>query len=440
MARDGAVLPVGEVTLDPVRDAATLAFTGVVTVLTGLLFGLAPAAAASRVDVNAMLKAGEAGPGSGVWRRHAGKSLVVAQVAISVTLLVATGLLVHSLQRLYRVETGLDANRVLFAGVYPALLRYDHARELELYRSMAAALEDAPGIETVSFARYDLGRGRLNFIAPHLFATLGVPLVRGRDLTWADVAAGAGRAVVSETAARQFYPGEDFIGRLVPARVAQGLDRPLQIVGVVPDIRTTYRRGESRPAVYLPYTLAPPDRLGQVDLFVRSSGSPETAAAAVRQTVRRIEPDLALLNLRVLSSEFDRSVGDHRATAALLGACGLLAVMLVSIGLYGTMSQAVARRTKELGIRISLGAARPAMLAMILRESVSMVAAGFAIGIPVALVAARGLSGLLFGIGAADPVALAGTVLVMSSVALVAGYVPARRASRIDPIIALRHE
>ncbi len=433
------VLPIPELTFNPARDAGALLFTGGLSVLTGLLFGLAPAAAALRIDVSAMLKGSDAGRTSGVRRHRAATSLVIAQVALSVTLLVATGLLVRSLSRLHRVNPGIDAERILTAGVYPALLSYDRAREILLYRQLLETLAATPGIESAAVARYAIGRDGLNFVAPRLFTTLGVPLAGGRDVSAADVASAARVAVINEAAANEFYPGESAIGRQVPAQFSRGV-APLQIVGIVRNVSTSYRRPPPRPAVYAPYTLAPAEDLGQANLFIRTRQEPASMAPAARRAVRSVEPDLALLNLEPLSRELEGSVDAHRATATLLGVCALLALVLVAIGLYGTMSQAVARRSKELGIRISLGASRADMLIMVLRESTVMVAIGFAIGIPLSIASARGLSNLLFGIGVADPVTLAAVVVLMLAVAVTAGYVPASRAARVDPIVALRCE
>jgi predicted permease len=432
------VLPIQSPPVDGGTAARALMFTVGISVLVGLLIGMAPASAARRMDVSPVLKSPVADwmPGG---KRLAGKTLVVAQVALSIGLLTATGLLMRSLDRLYAVDTGIDADHVLSAGVYPVLVRYDHVRELVLYRRLLDALAATPGVETAALSRYAIDRDGVNFVAPRVFATLGRPIVRGRDITDVDVSAGARVAVVNETAVHQFYPGVDPIGRFVPPAASQQLGT-LQIVGVAGDITTSYRHPQNRPAVFVPYTLAPPEELGQADIFVRTRESAAPMAQRIRETVRSVDPDLALLNLEPLAREFDRSVDPQRSTAALLGVCGVIGLLLVAIGLYGTLAHAVARRTKELGIRMSLGAARSDILAMVLREAAAIVAAGIGIGLLLALAAARALSALLFGVGVIDPLTLSAVAALMAAVALAAAYAPARRAARVDPLVALRYE
>jgi len=324
-------------------------------------------------------------------------------------------------------------------GVYPSLLGYDRPREVQLYQSLIARLEQTAGVEAASLARYDLGRGEVNYIAPRFFRTLGIPLVRGRDISDADLVSRARVSVISEAAARQFYGTNEPIGQPVPDRYARLTGGPAVVVGVVRDIRASFTT-DPRPIVYAPYVLAPPTRLGQADLFVRAAGDRSGLIPVVRRTAQSVEANLALLNVQALSVRFNQSLADRRSIATLLGAFGAMALLLASIGLYGTMSHAVARRTKELGIRLSLGATRAQVVRMVLRETAIVVGIGFAIGIPVALTAARGLSSVLFGVGFADPLTLAAVVGMIGAVALCAGYVPARRAASVDPIVALRQE
>ena len=345
-------LPLPDLTFNPSHDRAALVFTATVSVLSGLLFGVVPALASLRVDVGAMLKggdlhrAGRGKPGRGV------AALVVAQAALSIALLVSSGLLVRSVGNLRRVDPGVSADHLLSAGVYPALLRYDRRRENELYRTLVRTLGTTPGIESAAVTRYALFHAGLNYVSPGLFATLGVRVAEGRDLTDVELASGAHVAVVNETAANQWYPGQPALGRVVPREFAEGLGS-LTIVGVVPPINPSYRSRQPRPALFVPYTLAANEDLGQADLYIRTRGSAPASAAAVRHAVLRVEPQLALLNFEPMAVELEGSIAEHRATAALLGVCGGLALTLVALGLYGTMSQAVAGRTKELGIRVS---------------------------------------------------------------------------------------
>ena len=432
-------LPLPDLTFDPWRDAGTLAFTSGVSVLSGMLFGIAPALAARRIDVSAMLKGAEPHRAAKGRRHPAGTSLLVAQVALSIALLVSTGLLVRSLGNLRRVDPGVDADHVLQAGVYPALLRYDRPHENELYRTLIRALEATPGIESAALARYALFHAGMNFVSPNLFGTLGVRVTQGRDLTEIEVVSRAHVAIINEIAATRWYPGERAVGRDVPHEFTDGLG-PLTVIGVVPAINPSYRQRQPMPSLFVPYTLARDENLGQADLFVRARNDASASARAVRLAVGRVEPQLALLDLEPLTAELDDSIAPQRSTAALLGTCGALALALVALGLYGTMTQAVARRTRELGIRLSLGAQPAAMLALVLREAAAIAGLGLAAGIPLAVASTRGLSHLLFGVGSGDPLTLAAVALLTLAVALAAGYLPARRAARVDPLAALRHE
>jgi len=432
-------LPLPDLTFNPWRDAAVLAFTAGVSIVSGLLFGVAPALASLRVDVNAMLKGGA---GQGASRRRtarAGRSLVVAQVALSIALLVSTGLVLRSVGNLRRVDPGVNADHVLETGVYPALLQYDRPHENQLYQTVTQTLEATPGIQSAAIARYALYHAGVNYVSPGLFATLGVPITQGRDLTQVEVAAHAHAAVINEPAVSRWFPGERTVGRLVPRELAGALG-PLTIVGVVPAINPSYRRPQAKPTIFVPYTLASNEELGQASLYVRTRGEASASAPAVRSAVHSVESQLALLDLEPLTAELEGSIEPQRATAALLGVCGALALALVALGLYGTMSQAVARRTKELGIRLSLGARPGELLAMVLREASTIAAMGLAAGIPLALASTRGLSHLLFGVGLVDPLTLVAVTALMMLVALGAAYVPARRAAHVDPLIALRQE
>jgi predicted permease len=421
-------------------DMRILAFTGAISFMTGILFGFAPALAATRVDLIPMLKGaeGESRP----LRRRLTKALVIAQVALSLALLIGAGLLIRSLQQLYRVDTGFERDKLLTMWVYPALIGYDRAKELRLYREAVETLNAIPDVQSASLARRALGIGKgLNPVGPRFFETTGIGLLQGREFSTADTETAPRVAIISESVARMFLPNVNPIGQPIPDELAElaDLGRDVQIVGVVRDTRGLWSpKGE--PAIYIPYTQAQSQELGQMQFFVRTAGKPMNIVSAVRQQIQSIEKDLPLVGVATQDEEVKRQASEERSMAMLLGFFGALALVLSSIGLYGTMSYAVSRRTRELGIRLALGAQRKDLLRMVLREALQQVIIGVAIGIPVALAGARLIASMLFGVKMTDPVTISVAVLVMGAIALAAGYLPARRATKVDPIEALRYE
>ena len=419
-------------------DLKMLAFTGAVSALTGVIFGLVPALSATRVDLNSILKGTEGGAKSRPPRRLA-KSLVVAQMALSLTLLIGAGLLINSLRQLYAVDTGFDRDKVLTMWVFPSLIGYDHAREMRLYGELLDRMAKIPGVESASLSRRSLtiAKGG-NIVGPRFFETLGIDLLRGREFIAADTASSPRVAIVSEGAARRLFPDAEAIGQLLPKEFSPP-GGTAQVVGVVRDTRSRLRQPGWDEVIYVPYAQAPPESLGQVKLYVRAA-RPAGLTTALRDEVRSVDKDLALRDVEPLASEMSRFVGEERSVATLLSFFGALALALAAVGLYGTMSYAVSRRTKELGIRMALGAQRKDVLRMVLAEAVGLAAVGVAIGVPAALAGIRLIASLLFGVRAADPTTLAAAIVVMITVALMASYLPARRATRVDPMQALRYE
>jgi ABC-type antimicrobial peptide transport system permease subunit len=433
------VLPVGDLPFDPRQDLRALAFTAAASVVTGLLFGLIPALTTTRLELNPVLQ-GNSGGTTGSPRHRLAKSFVVAQVALSLALLVGAGLIVRSLGRLYRIEPGFDSEHVLSMWAYPTMLGYDHPREMRLYRDLIERLNATPGIEAASLSRYALPRGTFNFISPGFFTTMGIDLVAGRDFSDEDVASAPRVVIINERLARDAFPNQNPVGKLLPVDFERIVGGRAEIVGVVKPIKVGYRQQNVPATIYAPYTQAPAARLGQANLYIRAAGNPTAALPSVRQAILSVEPKLALVDVTTLSDQLGQSVADERSTAILLGCFGGLALALASIGLFGTMSHAVGRRTKELGIRIALGAERGAVLRMVLRETLIVVVVGVSIGIPVALAGTRLVSNLLFGIQPTDPMTLAVVVACLAAVTMLAGYLPARRAANVDPIVALRYE
>jgi predicted permease len=382
----------------------------------------------------------------------------VIQVALSLVLLIGSGLMIRTLQALYQVDFGFEREKVVTAWVMPALAGYDHTREMRLYRELHDRMNRIPGVRSASLLRVRILRGgsywdvirpsimsgqtlkvRSDSVGPLFFETLGIPLLDGREFSPADSETAPKVAIVSEAMARKFFPNQNPIGRFV---AFSGTDSggDLRVIGVVKDIR--HRVPEDRPAeaVYIPYTQAPEGLLGQMNLVVRATANPQAVISAMRLEIQSIDRNLPLVGTQTLAGEIDDAVGDQRSLATLLSLFGMLAVALTCVGVYGTMSQAVRRRSRELGIRMALGARGRQVLWMVLRHALLLVLLGVAIGIPVAAAGSRILAHVLFGVRVGDPTTLATAVLGIALSAAVAAVIPGFRASRIDPMVTLRHE
>ncbi|HEY7497472.1 MAG TPA: ABC transporter permease [Vicinamibacterales bacterium] len=433
------VLPVGDLPFDPRQDMRTLAFAAAASIVTGLLFGIVPALAGTRVELAPVIQGSSGGRRRIALRHRLAKSLVASQVALSLALLVGAGLLVRSLTRLYTVETGFASQHLLSAWIYPSLLGFDHPREMRLYRDLLERLSATPGVASATMSRGSVTRAG-SFVAPGFFGTVGIEITRGRDFSAADTAGSPRVAIVSESVVLKHFTDQNPIGQPLPAEYQRSVRGPAEIVGVVKEVRSGYRQRSTGPAIYGVYTQAPAAALGQILLYVRSTGAPLDVLPAVRESVKSVEPDLALFDVMTVAEQLDGTIGAERSTAMLLACLGALALVLASIGLFGTMSHSVASRTKELGIRMSLGADRSQLVRMILRETAAVVAIGVAIGLPIAIAGTRLVANLLFGIEATDPITLAAVVVLLALVTALAGYLPARRASRVDPMLALRYE
>ncbi|MGA8596663.1 MAG: ABC transporter permease [Bryobacteraceae bacterium] len=457
-----AVLAYGqsEIPFDLSPDLKILAFTGAVSILTGILFGFAPALTAMQIDLNPVLKGTERSTDAGPLRRRLAKSFIVSQVALSLVLLIGAGLLLRTLQQIYAVDTGFERDKVLIAWIFPAPAGYDRAREMTLYRELHEKLNEIPGVESASLMRYrlvtslpyrnvrledapgvsnDVHRVFCGPVAPQFFKTMGIHLLMGRDFSPADTENAPKVAVISESMARAYFPNKNAIGKHLAVEETQA-NVDMQIVGVVKDIRRHPWEQGSTAAVYIPLAQAPADDLGQMNLVVRTRAKPTSILASVRNCVQSLAKDLPLINAQTQEQEIDDNLGGQRSLATLLSFFGALALLLASIGLYGTMSYTVERRTKEIGIRMALGAEKKDMLWMVLGETITLVAIGVAIGVPVAVAATRFIASMLFNVKTADPITIVVAILGMLAISLLAGYIPARRATRVDPMVALRYE
>lgn len=447
----------GAVGFEAVRlDARALAFTAAITLVVATLFGLVPAWRATSSSLAADLRDGASGSGAARRTGASRRLLVVVEVALAVVLLASSGLMIRSLGKLLAVNPGFDATNVLTLRLSLPPGSFAPDSMPGFYDEVQRAIAAVPGVEQVALAdcpplnngcngtimtfpdRPQSASGNaqvgVHWVSPGWFRTLRVPLVRGRAFTEAD-RLGAPRVVlINETAARTYFPGEDPIGRRV-AVYQGGFHEGAEVIGIVGDVRFGTIDSTARPDTYISYGQA---RISRMMVFARTAGDPRRAIAPVRAALRQVAPMAPVYDVRTLEDRVAASGAQARLSATLLGAFALVALLLAVMGIYGVMSFAVAQRTRELGVRMALGATGRQVAAMMFGESVRLAAAGLVIGLLAAVAFTRALRSMLFEVSTTDPPTYVVMALVLLATAGVAGWIPARRASRVDPAGALR--
>ena len=440
-------------------DWRILSFNLAVSVLTGLIFGLIPALKSTRPDLAPTLKdeVGSIAGGTSVGLR---KALVAAQVTLSLLLLIVAGLFIRSLANLKDLDPGFETKNLLTFSVNPTMNGYKNERSLDFYRQLKEALDNMPGVESAALAvvpvlednewdnsitveSYQAKPGEwidphLNYISTEYFKTMRVPIVEGRDFRPSDGAGAPKVAIVNERLARRYFAGGRALGRHIGMGGDPGVKPDIEIVGVVRDTKYENMRQEMPMEFFIPYTQI--SFVNGMAAYVRTTRDPEQVFAAIRGIVNRIDPNVPIYRMKTLQKQLEYSLATERLVASLSGAFGLLATLLAALGLYGVMAYAVARRTREIGVRMALGAGRGDVLWLVLREVLWLTGIGIAIGLPIAW----GLAGLvkaqLYGITPTDPLSIVWATLGIAAAAAIAGYIPAARATRIDPMRALRWE
>ena len=451
--------------LNPRLDLRVLAFTFGLSLLTGIIFGIVPALRATRVDLTPALK--DTGRGSSATTRSLlSRALVVAQVSLSLLLLIGAGLLVRTLINLQRVEPGFNEEKLLLFNIDPSLLGYKDDRLRNFYQQVFGQLEAVPGVQAVTFSRaallsrgatsgtFDLPNAKpgpdgkvpqtaevyFHEVRENFMEAMGIPLLLGRTFTSKDDLKAPKVAMVNQTFAQKYLVGVNPIGQRFSMDIAR--PDPIEIIGVVRDAKYTSQRDQIPATMYRPW-LQTPGAINAMTFEVRTTGDPKAFVGAIRQAIRDVEPNLPLNNIKTQIEQADETLSMERLFAKLMSLFGLLAQQLASIGLYGVLAYSVSRRTHEIGIRMALGANRGRMLTMILRQGMTLTLIGVALGLGGAYVLTKyleSLTSMLFGIQPRDPITFAASAVLLTIVALVACFVPARRATKVDPMVALRYE
>jgi len=447
---------------DVTIDGRALGFTLLITLLTGVIFGLVPALQASRPDLNETLKDGGRGGTGGVHRQRIRNLLVIAEVALALVLLVGAGLMMKSFARLQQVDPGFDPKNALVAAIdLPGSKYPDNQQRLAFYNQLIQQLSALPGVQAVGATQslplggdYVLGfviQGRppaapgqdrsTNYysVTTDYFKAAGMTLLRGRLFTERDTLGATNVAIINEAMAKRYFPNEDPIGQRI--HVTQGPETFREIVGIVSDTKQYGLDQDTPVQTYTPYLQMPFSN--SMVVVVRTAGDPLSLSAAVRSQVLSIDKQQPVASIRALEQILYNSLANQRFSMLLFGVFAAVAMVLAAVGIYGVMAYAVTQRTHEIGIRMALGASQSKVLKLVIKQGMLLVLIGVTLGLAAAFtlsILLTSFSTLLYGIKPTDPTTYAGISLLLASVALAACYIPARRATKVDPMIALRYE
>jgi predicted permease len=447
--------------LEASPDLRVFLFTAAVCVLTGIVFGLIPALRSRRVSVALTLKSGAQAGNNAHTGWNWGKLLVTAQVSVSLLVLFAAGLLVRSLQNIRNVDLGYNREHILMVSTDPLAAGYNKLQIINFSNGMASQLTNLPGVRGVSYSKNGLFSGSesgesikvegyvakndadlesaLDEVGPGYFTAVGIPMLLGRDIGLQDTETAPKVAVINEAMAKFYFGATNPIGRKFTIDDLEFQRLQIEIVGVSHDARDHVLKGQVGRRFYVP-AMQSPRSIPGINFEIRTVGNPTAVAEAVRKQIKSVDENVPIYSIRALNELTERSISDAILIAKLSGFFAGLALLLAAIGLYGVLSYSVAGRTREIGVRMALGARRGSVLRMILQEAGKLVAAGVLIGIPASFLSSRLFASMLFGLGRYDLGAMASVIAILVGIALLASFIPARRATKVDPMVALRYE